>query len=274
MSLPLEVREIIYDALWRLEPIRRVGYNGDMVKLHYDDIGTEESPCRDGLPRWLLVNKAFLLEGMIQLDSKTMWVCEPARHNVPTFSALSRPKQGNSYGDDARPNTQFLDLSKARRVMVRTLDPIFSPTSELDAPMCDKLRIRRILGTGLRVRVLRFSSTLRGRYGTLIPPQNLTLEWLEHFRPRPRVDRFEYEISGVENLFKLNPQVAPPFFPDRPAWPQMQGKFEKEVERVGRLLVGGDGTFEAKLLKTWFKVYGSWRPEWTCTMTYTRKNKK
>jgi len=259
MSLPLELREILYDTLWRLEPIRRIQYNGYMVRLHYDDFGTEESPCRRGLPRWLLVNKAFLLEGMIQLDMMTMWAFEPA----PNGPAIT-----------ARPNTQFLDLSRARRLTVRTRDPMVPHMFQFHIPIRDRTHIEPILKTGLRLAVFRFRGVIRGwRILRDLHLWNLTLEWLERLQPRPRVDRFEYEISGVEKLFELNSQAANSFLAGGPAWLRMQGAFEKEVERVGKLLVDCDGTLETTLSQRGFVQFGVSRTEVTCKLAYTRIEK-
>ena len=273
--VPLELRDIIYDALWHLDPIRRVRYNGDMVRLHYDDIGTEESPYKQGLPCWLLVNKAFLEEGMLRLNMSTMWVFETAPDAVPKSKSIFFRQAWIMYGYDARPNTQSLDLSKARGLTIRTREPMIAPVFEFGIPYRDRTHIARILATGLRLAVLRFRGVVEGSRGLHNASDwKLRLKWLEQFRHRLCVDRFEYEISGVEWLFDWDAHAAPPLFTNGSVWPQMQGAFEKEVERVGKLLVGGDGTLETTLLKEWPVRFGVSLKEVTCKMAYTAKNKK
>jgi hypothetical protein len=66
LSLPRGTRNVIYQELWKLGPVRALSFNGHPAKLYYGAIDANHPRCVRGMPTWLLTNNTFLAEGMEQ----------------------------------------------------------------------------------------------------------------------------------------------------------------------------------------------------------------
>ncbi|KAF2792719.1 hypothetical protein K505DRAFT_362634 [Melanomma pulvis-pyrius CBS 109.77] len=69
--LPRELRDQIYDEVWKKHPMVTFPYRGLKLHIHYDG----GHACSKYLPTWLLTNKSMLEEGLEQLARKstTYW---------------------------------------------------------------------------------------------------------------------------------------------------------------------------------------------------------
>jgi hypothetical protein len=129
MSLPREIRNAIYHELWNLAPVRALSFDSHPAKLHYEAIDVEHLRCVNGLPNWLLINRAFLSEGMAQFHLKATWIFEPktviryhTSHYVRIFP--TNPSETTPDSNVAPETTELLDLSTARGVTFRTNMPV------------------------------------------------------------------------------------------------------------------------------------------------------
>jgi hypothetical protein len=83
MRLPRELRDMVYHYLWTYTPLitelypQRTSYNNSQpaLSITYGFIDEDGQLClaSEALPRWILVSKTFLGEGMEQLRSKGYW---------------------------------------------------------------------------------------------------------------------------------------------------------------------------------------------------------
>jgi hypothetical protein len=142
MSLPREFRNAIYHELCKLAPVRALSFDGHPAKLHYEAIDAEHPRCVKGLPNWLLINWAFLSEGMAQFHLKATWAFEPktviryhTSHWVRIFP--TNPPETMPDSRAARETTELLDLSTARDVTFRTNMPVLLPLHLFTIPRDD-----------------------------------------------------------------------------------------------------------------------------------------
>lgn len=283
MALPREARNIIYHELWKLHPNSRISYQGASLSLHYNDpnANVEDTRNSKGMPTWLLTNKAFFYEGREQFRLKSTWTfdCFPTRRwlydprtnsyeaefRFPSLklSDLSKTlvsKGAKKVEDETVKDISLLDDSKVREITFKTQNPSIHTVKIFTIPFENREHIHHILETiqsrPNKLKALRLSTRFAYKKGYADPKKwMVNLTWLEQFGLR--LDRFEYEASELEHMHKVGKEM-------RLTWKTMQRAFEEEIRRVGKVLVGGKGVLEVKVLSKRVMWLGCWRStlEW------------
>jgi hypothetical protein len=265
MSLPREIRNTIFHDLLKLQPVRKLRYKGDLVKLYYDTVESSQHCYSDGLPIWLLTNKAFLLEGMEQFHLKTTWSFAPSHIYLSPEAYAMRPFRPFVRNLTGLPDNKLLKISSVRELTLRTQNPIMTQMRLITIPFDDRAQIHRIihhLSADSNLHTLHLSTEISD-LEIVTHPQAWTVDltWLEQFNLH--IDTFEYELKGLE-------QIAEPQFESVPAWKKMQGAFVHEVRRIGQMWVGEKGQLNVKVVSQRLLQLGIWRSTRTWRITYTK----
>jgi hypothetical protein len=278
MALPRELRNAIFEELWKLGSNRVVQCEGHAVKLYYGGVDDTNQRTARGLPSWLLTNKTCFIEGMQQFSLRSIVVVEPRqthtaaiRHPVSNYVSpgFALAKQAFVSIYTAGVNSKLFDLSTTRELNLKTSDPIRHLSRTFAIPLQGRPHITRLLKHlhyMKRPYLQAFRLSTKFSYHQYIgnaPIWILNLKWLEQFRLR--VDRFEYEIKGLEFLHCPRETVA--------AWKHMQGAFSQEVTRIGRLFVDEEGKLEVKVLSKRVINMGVWRNTLTWRFTFEKSKK-
>lgn len=90
-TLARELRDQIYDELWRFGPSITLRHHGLNFQVQYDGDRRPDEDQR--LPTWLLADKTMLKEGLEQLHGKAkcIWYKESRLHRQDTLSPLILP---------------------------------------------------------------------------------------------------------------------------------------------------------------------------------------
>jgi hypothetical protein len=270
LSLPREIRNAIYHELWKLGSVRALSFNGHPARLYYGAIDADHPRCVKGMPTWLLTNKAFLAEGMEQFHLKATWLFEPtpprfeASHYVRLFPNV--PPKILPSGRVIRQDTKVIDLSTARELTLRTHRPSIDWLKVFHIPADDRTYVYSILtrleSSSIKLKTLRFSTEFC--YQQLLEnPMDwrLQLGCLNKFQLQ--LDKFEYEVKGLEHLCK-------PHCENVAAWRLVQGAFAEAVKRVGKVWVGENGKLEVKVVKKRELHIGVWRSTLDWKYTYAK----
>jgi hypothetical protein len=271
MLLPREIRNMIFHELWESEAVRSLQYKGDALELHYGTVQASNQRRYSGLPTWLLACKPFLIEGRQQLQLYSSWVFEASRpqplHDDVTWGrSIPRPWEV-SKSKQMRPDTQLLDISTPRELLLQTRNPVMAPMKVFHIPSEDRPRIHRILKTlppGPKLQVLRLSTGFKNMQRIVRPKQwRLDLAWLEQFKLR--ISEFEYEVKGIEQIREVGTGLEIVV-----AWKQMQPALAREVTRVGEVLVGGPGVLDVKVVSNRFLAAGVWGTTLAWKFTFSK----
>jgi hypothetical protein len=288
MALPREVRNIIYHELWKLHPVTRISFQDAMISLQYNNTNAEDTYNSKGMPTWLLINKAFFLEGREQFRLMTTWTfdCFPTkvwiydpytnsyeaefRFHSLELSDLSKTltsKEAKDVEDVPVKDTSIIDISTVRKITFKTQNPSIHTVKIFTVPFEDREHMHRILQTiqskPNNLKVLRLTTKFGYKKG-YADPKNwmVNLSWLEQFDLR--LDRFEYEASELEQMHEVGKEM-------RLTWKTIQPAFEEEVGRVGKVLVGGKAVMEVKVLSKRVIWLGCWRSTLEWKFVVTRK---
>jgi hypothetical protein len=272
LSLPRELRNAIYHALWTLTPLRSIFYHGSLVKLHYNSTQlTSSTPCISGLPTWLLTNKATYLEAQAQLHLHATWTFEPALPRPDPKWTLIRPfrrcpSESSFHTDAPRQDTTLVHLSCVRDLTFRTHKPACHKNKVFDIPVQDRALIRSVLQSRFaRLRVVRLAAEFSWPEKIVgAGAWRLDLGWFERAAGLG-VKSFEYEIRGLDMLCEQGLRGGA-------VWRQMQAAFAVEMERVGRIVVGGEGKLEVRLLSKRVLKFGVWQRALECKFVFAKKS--
>jgi hypothetical protein len=227
MSLPRELRDIVFDELWKLELIRQLQFKGDAVESRYDNIKADQqhylrglpawlvTHCWRGLPTWLLTNRSFLDEGMAQFHFKSAWSFSPS-------FGLSKK------GEAAYRDTSLLNMSTARHLTIDTgflrIGPqkIFSFSVE-NKPRLD--RALRYLYQAPKLCTVRLSTVLHfPKSIDDIIALAVDLDYID--RIYLNICKFEFEVRDTDSE-------------NMTVWNILRLQLLLEVGRIGMTRVGG-----------------------------------
>jgi hypothetical protein len=265
MSLPREIRNIIFHDLWKLASVQKLRFKGDLVKLYYDTADPSQQLYTRGLPIWLLTNKAFLLEGMEQFHLKTTSSFAPSHIHLSPDAYAMRPFRPFVRNATGLPDNKLLNISTVRELTLRTQNPIMTQMMLLTIPFGDRAQIHRVihhLPSRSSLRILRLSTEI-SNLEIIAHPQAwiVNLAWLERFNLQ--MVTFEYEVKGLE-------QIVEPRFESVPAWKKMERALVHEVKRIGKMWVGDKGRLDVKVVSERLLHLGIWRSTRTWRIAYTK----
>ena len=247
MDLPRELRDLVYDEVWKNTPHIKAPYLdfGAGTTVRYDHL-LEENHHLEGLPTWLLTSKQMCEEGLAQFRLKAQW-------STCCFDSLQARDLLSKFGFDVFDyieDTSMLDLWMALAKDTSKISPylhlsmahdIVFDHGELDQGVTYRLdkyflagfaQVAQLFNESPKLKVLRLPVLFSSPEG--LCPKTLDLSFLDTFS-FPQLQKFEFEICGDINDVSIAIK--------RPDFRQV---FEAEVHRVGRLLVGGEGQLSVK----------------------------
>ncbi|KAJ4354804.1 hypothetical protein N0V95_003489 [Ascochyta clinopodiicola] len=255
-TLPRELRNFIYAELWNHTPVIKARYRGVHMQMRFQATKSAEQAKEKiirmhNLPIWLRTCKMVLHEGLEELRVKSTWTVGP--YHAPCSQTLHRRS-----GFAPRDTGQLFDPTVAGRLTLWTnsleLDP-HQPTDKATFRMeTDDVEYIRTLAVRLhvasRVRTLRLKARVDPccnacyrRYqakGWHVDLANLTHLPIQ-------LESLEFEVVRAKKVPGDRAED----------WVFCPGFFAREIERVGRVLVG-EGVLTVQVLpglQDWYDTF-------------------
>ena len=229
MSLPQELRDMIYHELWQEIPaIIKCHKFGQDISVRYD--GMRRPVMVLGLPQWLLASKAILNEGMSQFK----------RHAMCSLLDAAFSSTDDRENQDINPKiSPLVDMSTASRfcVTINACHVVNVPLIRTKAHVLPSIqRLADTFGPNLRI-----LSIFLDQYifkGRLASPQNTV--WRVYL-PFPKIIDPRIQLQKLEVRLRIVGRS------DTDAYaPGILAALEAELTGHGKLLVGETGKFEIK----------------------------
>lgn len=168
MALPREIHNSIFQELWKLHPVTRTSVQGATVALHYDNPNVQDTRDTNGMPTWLLTNKAFFHEGREQFRLKSTWTFDyfPTKRwifdthtdsyvaefrspslKLPNLSKTLPSEGAKKVAYKTTNDTSLLDISTVRELTFQTQNPSIHAVKIFTISFEDREHMHRIVQT-------------------------------------------------------------------------------------------------------------------------------
>lgn len=235
-DLPRELRDIVYDELWKETPrlqVARGRINRGTFEIHYGILPASGVILRFGLPRWLLCDTKFLEEGMCQLIRIGSWTCRwfPPVQNQPgpRQPGCSRPS-----------NSRLIDLPHVTNItfIVNMINNVMEESTKISLPPVRSQTSFAIWRFSAKIKNL----TLQAYHDQLVDgmlmrvtastPWTIDLSWLDTSMLLLDSITVRGTMWGRADL--------------EPIARGLQDAYKAELTRLGSLLVGQGGQIETE----------------------------
>jgi hypothetical protein len=247
MALPQELRDLVYDEVWKDTPHIKAPYLdfGAGTTVRYDHLLVENRHL-EGLPTWLLTSKQMCEEGLAQFRLKAQWstCCFDwlqahdllSKFGFDAFDSIEDTPMLDLWmalPKDTSKTSPYLHLSMAHDIVFNHGELEQGATCRLDEYfLAGFAQVAQLFNKSPKLKVLRLPVLFSSPKG--LRPKMLDLSFLDTLS-FPQLQTFEFEIYGETNYVSTAIKQY-----------DFRQVFEAEVHRVGCLLVGGEGQLSVK----------------------------